>query len=77
MSAMKNAPEAPNEDLLLAVVPQESWWRSSNLRRLNFCVLSLALYSSSSGYDGSLVNGLEALDSWTEFMENPYWGFCR
>ncbi|KAJ6020498.1 hypothetical protein N7540_006002 [Penicillium herquei] len=73
MSPMTSASEAPspNEDPLLAVVPQESWWRSPNLRRLNFCVLSLALYSSSSGYDGSLVNGLEALDSWTEFMENP------
>ncbi|KAL4772588.1 general substrate transporter [Aspergillus nidulans var. acristatus] len=54
----------------LAVVPETSWW-SPQLRRLSFCILSLIFFSSSNGFDGSLVNGLQSLDSWMGFMGQP------
>ncbi|KAJ5361511.1 Major facilitator superfamily domain general substrate transporter [Penicillium brevicompactum] len=47
------------------------WWKQRHLLRLNFIILSLVLYSSANGYDGSLMNGLEALDQWKLFMDHP------
>ncbi|KAL4915444.1 general substrate transporter [Aspergillus aurantiobrunneus] len=61
----------PSHDQLAAVLPKTTWWKSPELRRLNFCILSLIFFSSSNGFDGSLVNGLQSLDSWMGFMEQP------
>ncbi|KAL4923783.1 general substrate transporter [Aspergillus undulatus] len=68
--ATKNL-QTSGHDQLAATLPKTSWWRSPQFRRLNFCILSLIFFSSSNGYDGSLVNGLQSLDSWMEFMEQP------
>ncbi|KAL4943967.1 hypothetical protein BDV06DRAFT_234082 [Aspergillus oleicola] len=56
---------------LAATSPKVSWWKSPQLRRLNFCIASLIFFSSSNGFDGSLVNGLQSLDSWMGFMDQP------
>jgi MFS family permease len=63
---------APAE-VLTAVVPSDGipWWKKPHLLRLNLIILSLVLYSSANGYDGSLMNGLEALDQWKNFMDHP------
>ncbi|KAL1590877.1 hypothetical protein WHR41_00150 [Cladosporium halotolerans] len=60
-------------DELLAVLPQggPAWYRQAHLLRLNFVVLSLVMFSSASGYDGSLMNGLQALQQWRDFMDTP------
>ncbi|KAL4733955.1 general substrate transporter [Aspergillus similis] len=55
----------------LAVLRLETPWWSPQLRRLTFCILSLIFFSSSNGFDGSLVNGLQSLDSWMDFMGQP------
>ncbi|PYI03556.1 general substrate transporter [Aspergillus sclerotiicarbonarius CBS 121057] len=69
---MKDASsEIPPTEEHPPVFPDRVWWKSPELRKLNFCVLSLLLLSSSSGFDGSLVNGLEDLDSWVSFMGHP------
>ncbi|KAL4878232.1 general substrate transporter [Aspergillus karnatakaensis] len=68
--AVKTSPK-PSNDQLAAVLPDYTWWKSPQLRRLNFCLLSLIFFSSSNGYDGSLVNGLQSLDSWMDFMNQP------
>ncbi len=47
------------------------WYRKSELLYLNFCLVSLFLLSSSNGYDGSMMNGLQALPQWHKFMDNP------
>ncbi|KAL4983599.1 general substrate transporter [Aspergillus falconensis] len=60
----------PGNGQLAAVVPKIPWW-SPQLRRLSFCILSLIFFSSSNGFDGSLVNGLQSLDSWMDFMGQP------
>lgn len=80
----------PSHDQLAAVLPRTTWWKSSQLRKLNFCILSLIFFceylllslsyisytiltttASSNGFDGSLVNGLQSLDSWMDFMQQP------
>ena len=65
---------------LAAVLPQDGipWYKKAFLRRLNFSVFCLVLFSSANGYDGSMMNGLQALPQWGIFMHNPtgaYLGF--
>jgi MFS family permease len=38
---------------------------------LNYIIISLVLFSSANGYDGSLMNGLQALNEWNRFMDYP------
>ncbi|KAL7656176.1 hypothetical protein ACMYSQ_005290 [Aspergillus niger] len=60
------------EDHLAAVLPSgPAWYKQPHLVRLNLIILSLVMFSSANGYDGSLMNGLEALDQWKAFMNNP------
>ncbi|WYZ44525.1 hypothetical protein EsH8_VII_000961 [Colletotrichum jinshuiense] len=47
------------------------WYRYPHLRKLNFCILSLTLFSSANGFDGSFMNGLIALPQWKEAMDYP------
>ncbi|KAH7308158.1 general substrate transporter [Stachybotrys elegans] len=58
---------------LVSVLPSDGkpWYRQSHLLKLNFHILSLVCLSSSTGYDGSLMNGLQALPRWNEFMHMP------
>ncbi|OJJ71233.1 hypothetical protein ASPBRDRAFT_66226 [Aspergillus brasiliensis CBS 101740] len=66
-------PVAPKSGVqeLAEVLPVASWWRSPHLRKVSLFMVILSLFSSPSGYDGSLVNGLQALPEWINFMENP------
>ncbi|KAJ8114437.1 hypothetical protein OPT61_g3684 [Boeremia exigua] len=57
---------------LAAVLPDDKpWYTKSHLVKLHFCILSLTMFSSANGYDGSLMNGLQALPQWVTFMDNP------
>jgi MFS family permease len=58
---------------LLAVLPRDGrpWYTKGSLLQLNFCLFSLILYSSANGYDGSMMNGLQALTQWQDFMQHP------
>jgi hypothetical protein len=58
---------------LASVLPDDGlpWYKRSHLLRLNFCILSLCLFSGSNGFDGSLLGGLLALPDWHSFMEYP------
>jgi hypothetical protein len=47
------------------------WWQKPGLLRLNLCLFCLFLFSAANGYDGSMMNGLQALPQWHEFMKNP------
>ncbi|KAL6412603.1 sugar transporter [Ilyonectria robusta] len=47
------------------------WYTHSYLRKLNFITLSLVLFSSANGYDGSIMGGILALPIWKDFMGNP------
>jgi MFS family permease len=58
---------------LSAVLPENDppWYKKSNLRRLMFCNISMFLLGSANGYDGSMMNGLQALPQWQSFMDTP------
>ncbi|EFQ35755.1 hypothetical protein CGRA01v4_01579 [Colletotrichum graminicola] len=58
---------------LSSVLPSDGkpWYKQSHLIRLNYTILSLVLLSSAVGYDGSLMNGLQALPKWNQFMGMP------
>ncbi|KAL9948793.1 hypothetical protein D7B24_008112 [Verticillium nonalfalfae] len=47
------------------------WWKQPHLLKLNFIILSLVMFSSANGYDGSVMGGVLALKSWNEFMDLP------
>jgi MFS family permease len=47
------------------------WYKKAHLRRLNFSLFCLILFSSANGYDGSMMNGLQALPQWQDFMDHP------
>ena len=48
-----------------------SWWRDSGMRlgMIHIMILYLAVFSL--GYDGSLLNGLQALPSWQTNFGQP------
>jgi hypothetical protein len=45
-----------------------SWWRQPELRKLYLMMPFLFLGSTTLGYDGSLLNGLQAMPTWNECM---------
>ncbi|KAK9324375.1 general substrate transporter [Lipomyces orientalis] len=47
------------------------WWRQSHLLRLNLFIFFCLFYSSAIGYDTALMNGLQSLEQWQEFMNFP------
>lgn len=44
------------------------WWKQPGLRRLYLLIPFLFLGSTTLGYDGSLLNGLQAMPTWQECM---------
>ncbi|CAG8922444.1 unnamed protein product [Penicillium salamii] len=47
------------------------WWKKPHLLKLNTIISGLLLFSGTVGYDGSLMNGLQSLAQWREFMDQP------
>ncbi|KAK7206491.1 major facilitator superfamily domain-containing protein [Myxozyma melibiosi] len=64
-------------DELAALLPDEEtpWYRQSHLLRLNLYLLVCMSYSAATGYDGALMNGLQSLEDWQEFMNYPTGGW--
>ncbi|KAL4883422.1 general substrate transporter [Aspergillus karnatakaensis] len=50
--------------------PPRGWWECGYLVKLNIGIVCLTFLSSTNGYDSSLLNGLQALPGWLEFMEH-------
>ena len=49
------------------------WWKQPGLRRLYLLMPFLFLGSTTLGYDGSLLNGLQAMPTWQECMSTMYY----
>ncbi|CEN61725.1 hypothetical protein ASPCAL08375 [Aspergillus calidoustus] len=47
------------------------WWEHAHLAKLNIGIVCLTFLSSTNGYDSSLLNGLQALPIWLEFLDQP------
>lgn len=58
---------------LASVLPPDdtAWYKKTHLRRLNYSIFCMIILASANGYDGSLMNGLQALPQWNAFMDQP------
>ncbi|KID84074.1 hexose transporter protein [Metarhizium guizhouense ARSEF 977] len=64
----------PPEGLMLRhVLPKlDKWWfQHGHLRSLNLLLLAGLLTQATTGYDGSMLNGLQALPSWADYFDKP------
>ncbi|KAK6465612.1 putative hexose transporter [Scheffersomyces coipomensis] len=50
---------------------EKSWWNYSHFRWLHFYVFLITLTSTSNGYDGSMLNGFQSLETWNKHMGYP------
>ncbi|KAJ5552184.1 hypothetical protein N7494_001562 [Penicillium frequentans] len=51
--------------------PEVTWWKHPGLRKLYIVMPILFLGSSTNGYDGSLLNGLQTMTPWEDYFNNP------
>ncbi|RFU33770.1 hypothetical protein B7463_g2584, partial [Scytalidium lignicola] len=51
--------------------PRITWWNEPALRFLYPCLLFAVLTSATNGYDGSMMNGLQALPQWKASFNDP------
>ncbi|KAL4884928.1 general substrate transporter [Aspergillus karnatakaensis] len=47
------------------------WWQQPKLRQLYCMMVILFLSSTSLGYDASLLNGLQTMDTWAAYFDDP------
>jgi len=51
--------------------PRRKWYNNRRLIALNGWIVLLLITSSTNGYDGSMMNGLQSLPQWKEAFNNP------
>lgn len=50
------------------------WYQKPNLRTLYFCLVPAAMgVEMTTGYDGSVLNGLQAVETWQERKFSPWY----
>lgn len=47
------------------------WYLTPHLLRLNLCIGIVLLSATTMGFDASMMNGLQGLDSWMGYFGNP------
>ncbi|KAM5536734.1 hypothetical protein V8D89_009661 [Ganoderma adspersum] len=50
------------------------WWKNARLVKLNLCIMLLLITSTTNGYDGSMMNGLQSLPQWNVAFNYPSGG---
>ena len=58
---------------LAAVLPvlDQPWYMTPYLLQLNFYILCVSLSATGMGFDGSMMNGLQSLSTWSTYFNNP------
>ncbi|KAL4972635.1 general substrate transporter [Aspergillus desertorum] len=51
--------------------PKVTWWKMKGMRFVYLTLWAALITSATNGYDGSLMNGLEALPDWNESYNHP------
>jgi len=52
-------------------LPEVTWWRDPGLRKLySYCII-VCFASATTGYDGSMLNGLQILPVWQDYFKHP------
>lgn len=54
-------------------IPSVTWWKDAGLLKLYIMIPILFLGSTTNGYDGSLLNGLQTLDPWQDCWSPAYY----
>ncbi|KAG6819636.1 hypothetical protein H0H93_009988 [Arthromyces matolae] len=54
--------------------PNRKWFNNSRIITLNAWLVLLLITSSTNGYDGSMMNGLQSLSQWNDFFNSPHGG---
>ncbi|KAF8162590.1 general substrate transporter [Crassisporium funariophilum] len=65
---------SPDAGYLHLVKRDERWYKNPRLVLLNMWICLLLITSSTSGYDGSMINGLQSVNEWEEFFGFPSGG---
>ena len=62
-----------NGRALKDVLPKRDkiWWRDPSLLKLNFLLLCALLTQTASGFDSSMLNGMQSLPTWQAFFGQP------
>ncbi len=53
------------------LIDRSPWWRNRRLITLNAWVALLLITSSTNGFDGSMMNGLQSLQQWQDAFGHP------
>ncbi|KAK7447445.1 hypothetical protein VKT23_014154 [Stygiomarasmius scandens] len=53
------------------VNPRRKWYNNSRLIALHAWIALVLITSSTSGYDGSMMNGLQSLPQWKDYFHDP------
>ncbi|KAJ3039983.1 hypothetical protein HDV00_011538 [Rhizophlyctis rosea] len=48
------------------------WYRNRGIRNLNLLLLLALITSCTNGYDGSMMNGLQAVENWQNYFNHPH-----
>lgn len=48
-----------------------SWLSNAGIVKLNLMLVIFQISSYATGYDGSMMNGLQSLTSWQDYFNNP------
>lgn len=64
---------SPKDDLSISdmIKGTKPWYKVAHLRFLTWCIFLMTLSSTNSGYDMSIMNGLQSLSHWENKMGNP------
>ncbi|KXN89357.1 Lactose permease [Leucoagaricus sp. SymC.cos] len=54
--------------------PKRKWYNNRRIIALNGWIVLLLITSSTNGYDGSMMNGLQSLTQWRSYFNNPSGG---
>lgn len=74
MAPVQNSVTIPEASVseTLKLLPVVPWFRDPNLRHLYAILIPACLFvAATNGYDGSMLNGLQALDTWKLTFNNP------
>ncbi|KAF5328747.1 hypothetical protein D9619_011586 [Psilocybe cf. subviscida] len=68
------AVSAPNAGYMHLITDTRPWYKNKRILILNFWICILLITSSTNGYDGSMMNGLQSVDAWEKEFNNPQGG---
>ncbi|CDO68657.1 hypothetical protein BN946_scf184790.g6 [Trametes cinnabarina] len=68
------APSSSPDGFIHLIDPNRKWYNNRRLIVLHAWLVLLVITSSTNGYDGSLMNSLQSMDTWKNFFNDPQGG---